>query len=236
MARKSIHEQMQQLADPSLHVCMCAHTSGAQGSLRSDRLLRQGHTHSHTHTHTHTHTHDHHYIGLVPIACQHRFSKHCAILCYTSFPEIWHAIQCQRVCVQKIHVYTIHIQTHTQPHTHTQTLACARPLTHTCAHAHTHEHAHTRARTQVLEPAYLESELLPLLTGLTRDDQDSVRIVAVDKCATLGSGTVCTLQHCNTTQRCNTLQHIATHCNKLQHPATQVLHPISTVLFACHCA
>jgi len=137
--------------------------------------------------------------------------------------------------VQKIHVYTIHIQTHTQAHKHTQTLACARPLTHICAHAHTHEHAHTRARTQVLEPAYLESELLPLLTGLTRDDQDSVRIVAVDKCATLGSGTVGTLQHCNTTQHCNTLQHIATHCNKLQHPATQVLHPISTVLFACHC-
>ena len=37
----------------------------------------------------------------------------------------------------------------------------------------------------MLEQQHLEKELLPLFTTLTRDDQDSVRIVAVDKCAAL---------------------------------------------------
>ena len=45
------------------------------------------------------------------------------------------------------------------------------------------------AFAKVIESQYLQSELLPLFAALTRDDQDSVRIVAVDKCATLGSGT-----------------------------------------------
>ena len=39
---------------------------------------------------------------------------------------------------------------------------------------------------KVMEQPYLQSELLPLFTALTRDDQDSVRIVAVDKCGVLG--------------------------------------------------
>jgi len=44
------------------------------------------------------------------------------------------------------------------------------------------------AFAKVVEAQHLQNEILPLFAALTRDDQDSVRIVAVDKCAALGSG------------------------------------------------
>ncbi|EKX34071.1 hypothetical protein GUITHDRAFT_160260 [Guillardia theta CCMP2712] len=40
--------------------------------------------------------------------------------------------------------------------------------------------------SQVLEQNHLQNEIIPLFTSLARDDQDSVRIVAVDNCVTLG--------------------------------------------------
>ena len=40
---------------------------------------------------------------------------------------------------------------------------------------------------KVMETQHLLTDLIPHFAALTRDDQDSVRIVAVDKCATLGS-------------------------------------------------
>ena len=42
------------------------------------------------------------------------------------------------------------------------------------------------AFSQVLEQNNLQNEIIPLFTSLARDDQDSVRIVAVDNCVTLG--------------------------------------------------
>eukprot|EP00960_Hanusia_phi_P061555 764873-Hanusia_phi.AAC.3 len=40
--------------------------------------------------------------------------------------------------------------------------------------------------SQVVEQSNLQNEIIPLFTSLARDDQDSVRIVAVDNCVTLG--------------------------------------------------
>ena len=43
------------------------------------------------------------------------------------------------------------------------------------------------AFARVVEGSALHDEIIPLFTKLSEDDQDSVRIVAVDNCVALGS-------------------------------------------------
>jgi len=138
------------------------------------------------------------------------------------------------LCAENTCLHDTHTDTHTATHTHTNSRVCSPSHTHMRARAHartrTHSCTHTGSGTRVLRER--------AATTFDRANTRRPRFGAHCCCGQVRHLGFRYCLHTATLQQNATLQHtaaLATHCHTLQHPATQVLHTISTVFFACHC-